>query len=58
MKYKVLKQVIPQDTLEYLQYYTTEAIYKTKHCQGAERENGSGVYWGGICMASALPIAI
>ena len=57
MKYKVIKQVITQDTLEYLQYYTTEAMYKTKHCQGAPKENGSGIYWGGICMASALPIA-
>ena len=43
MKYKVLKQAIPSDVIEYLQYYTNEAMYKTKHCQGAHRENGSGI---------------
>mgnify|MGYP001626737082 CR=1 FL=1 len=57
MEYKVLKQAIPKDVLEYLQYYSEEAYYKTKHCQGAERENGSGKYFGSIEMASCLPIA-
>jgi len=57
MNYQVLKQAIPKDVLKYLQYYSEEAYYKTKHCQGAERENGSGKYFGSIEMASCLPIA-
>jgi len=57
MEYKVLKQAISKEVLEYLNYYTEEVAYKTKHCQGAERQNGSGKYFGNIEMASSLPIA-
>ena len=57
MKYKVIEQAVPSDVVKYLQYYTNEAMSKTKNYQGSFRENGSGVYWGGICMASSLPLA-
>ena len=57
MKYKVIEQAVPSDVVKYLQYYTNEAMCKTKNHQGSAREKGSGIYWGGICMASSLPLA-
>jgi len=57
MNYKVEKNIIPSWAISYLQQYTEEAIRKTKPYLGQTKENGTGFYWGGIDMASSLPIA-
>ena len=55
--YKVFKQVIPQDTLSYLQDYTLFVKELTEFFQGKPKSNGSGKYWQGVDMASSLPLA-
>ena len=57
MNYKIEENIIPSWVISYLQAYTEEAIRKTKPYLGQPKENGSGSYWGGIDMASSLPVA-
>ena len=57
MNYKIEENIIPLWAVEYLQYYTEEAIRKTKPYLGQPKNIGSGFYWGGIDMASSLPLA-
>ena len=57
MNYKIEENIIPSWAISYLQRYTEEAIRKTTPYLGQPKENGSGFYWGGIDMASSLPVA-
>tara|TARA_Y100000592_G_scaffold65034_1_gene101193 strand:- start:693 stop:1310 length:618 start_codon:yes stop_codon:yes gene_type:complete len=56
LKFKLLKNKIPQDTIEYLQDYTLEVKKRIKPYEGTPKSNGSGVYWKGLDMASNCPI--
>ena len=56
MKFKLLKNKIPQNIIEYLQEYTLEVKKRIKPYEGRPKSNGSGVYWKGLDMASKCPI--
>lgn len=56
MKFKLLKNKIPQNIIEYLQEYTLEVKKRIKPYEGNPKSNGSGVYWKGLDMASKCPI--
>lgn len=53
----IFKQVIPQETLQYLQEYTLEVKALIEQHAGQAKANGSGTYWKGLDMASQLPLA-
>ena len=57
MNFKLLKNKIPQDIIEYLQDYTLEVKKRIKPYEGQPKSNGSGVYWKGLDMASKCPIS-
>lgn len=54
--YKVFKQVIPQETLVYLQDWTLFTKEICEFYRGKPKANGSGVYWQGLDMASQCPL--
>lgn len=54
--YKIFEQVIPQDTLLYLQDWTLFTKEICEFYQGQPKANGSGVYWQGLDMASQCPL--
>ena len=56
MQYKLFKDVIPYDILEYLREYTLYAKQVVKPYEGQFKPIGSGKYWKGIDMASSLPL--
>lgn len=54
--YKVFEQVIPQETLVYLQDWTLFTKEICEFYRGKPKANGSGVYWQGLDMASQCPL--
>lgn len=56
MQYKLFKDVIPYEILQYLREYTLRVKRVTKPYEGQSKNIGSGTYWKGIDMASSIPI--
>lgn len=54
--YKIFKQVIPEETLRFLQFWTLHTKELIKHHEGKPKANGSGIYWKGLDMASKFPL--
>ena len=57
MKYKLLKNVVPNHYCEYLQEYTLELKKRTSEVLGKQKSNGSGIYWRGLDMASSCDLS-
>ena len=57
MKWKLIKNCIPSDVIEYLQDYTLKVRHRVEGVLNQEKNIGSGRYWKGIDMASSLPLA-
>ena len=57
MKWKLIKNCIPSDVIEYLQDYTLKVRHRVEGVLNEEKNIGSGRYWKGIDMASSLPLA-
>jgi len=56
MKYKLLKNKIPNDVVEYLQNYTLTVKDKISKVIGQPKKNGCGSFWRGLDMASSLEL--
>lgn len=57
MKWKLIKNCIPSDVIEYLQDYTLKVRHKVEGVLNEEKNIGSGTYWKGVDMASSFPLA-
>lgn len=54
--YRILKNIIPPDVVQYLQNYTLNVKHQLSNVIGTDKPNGSGVYWKGLDMASSFPL--
>ena len=57
MEWKLFKNYIPSDVIEYLQYYTLKVRHQVQGVLNEEKSIGSGTYWKGVDMASSFPLA-
>jgi hypothetical protein len=57
MKYKIIKNIVPELIISFLQEYTLELKSRLDVNTLENKNIGSGTYWKGIDMASSFPLA-